>query len=68
MRMTKLEELEKSVSALARDEMDQFADWFDQFRAAQWDTQIEIDGNNPNLNALADAALTAHRRGQTTFL
>jgi hypothetical protein len=48
--------------------MDQFADWFDQFRAAQWDAQIEIDGNNANLNALAEAALMAHRSGQTTSL
>jgi hypothetical protein len=66
--MTKLEELEKSVSALAPSEMDQFADWFDQFRAAQWDAQIEIDRKNPHLNALADGAVTAHRNGQTTSL
>jgi hypothetical protein len=66
--MTKLEELERSVSSLARREMDQFADWFDQFRAAQWDAQIEIDGDNANLNALADVALMAHRSRRTTSL
>lgn len=66
--MTKLEELEKTVSALARSEMDQFADWFDQFRGAQWDSEIEFDVHNSNLNALADAALSAHRSGQSTAL
>lgn len=66
--MTKLEELEKTVSALARSEMDQFADWFDRFRGAQWDNQIEGDVHNSNLNAWADAALHAHRGGQTAAL
>jgi hypothetical protein len=66
--MTKLEELEKTVSALARSEMDQFADWFDRFRGAQWDNQIEGDVHNSNLNALADAALHTHRSGQSTAL
>jgi hypothetical protein len=66
--MTKLEQLVKSVAALPKEEMDQFADWFDELRAAQWDTQIEIDAANGALGKRAEAALGAHRRGETNPL
>jgi hypothetical protein len=66
--MTKLEQLERSIAALPKAEMDQFADWFDQLRAAQWDRQIEIDAESGSLSSLAESALSAHRNGQTTAL
>ena len=66
--MTRLQQLEKSVAALPKAEMDQFADWFDQLRASEWDAQIESDANSGTLNSLADNALNAHRNGQTTAL
>lgn len=66
--MTLLEQLEKSVAALPKAEMDQFADWFDAFRAAQWDAQIEIDAGRGTLSNLANNAISAHRDGQTTPL
>jgi hypothetical protein len=66
--MTRLEQLEKSVAALPKAELDQFADWFDELRAAQWDTQIEIDADSGALSTLAESALSAHRNGQTTPL
>jgi hypothetical protein len=66
--MTRLEEIEASVAALPKAELDQFADWFDGLRAAQWDAQIAIDASNANLDDLARAALKAHANGQTTPL
>jgi hypothetical protein len=66
--MTKLEQLEKSVAALPKAELDQFADWFEGLRAARWDAQIEIDAENGSLNSLAESALSEHRLGQTTAL
>jgi hypothetical protein len=66
--MTKLEQLEKSVAALPEAEMDPFADWFDEFRAVQWDAQIENDAASNALSRLATSALSAHRNGQTTPL
>jgi hypothetical protein len=66
--MSRLKELERTVAALPKAELDQFADWFDGLRAAQWDAQVEIDADNVNVNALADSALLAHRNGQSTPL
>lgn len=38
-----VEELELVVSRLAADEFALFSQWFDEFRAEQWDRQIEAD-------------------------
>jgi hypothetical protein len=38
-----VEELELVVSRLAADELALFSQWFDEFRAEQWDRQIEAD-------------------------
>lgn len=38
-----VEELELVVSRLAADEFALFSRWFDEFRAQQWDHQIEAD-------------------------
>ena len=38
-----VEELELVVSRLAADELALFSQWFDEFRAQQWDRQIEGD-------------------------
>jgi hypothetical protein len=38
-----IEELELVVSHLAADELDLFSKWFDEYRAQQWDRQIEAD-------------------------
>jgi hypothetical protein len=38
-----VEELELVVSRLAAEEFAIFSRWFDEFRAQQWDRQIEAD-------------------------
>jgi hypothetical protein len=38
-----VEELELVVSRLGADELVLFSRWFDEFRAEQWDRQIEAD-------------------------
>jgi len=38
-----IEELELVVSRLAANELALFSRWFDEFRAQQWDRQIEAD-------------------------
>lgn len=38
-----IEELELVVSHLAAEELDLFSKWFDEFRAQQWDSQIDAD-------------------------
>lgn len=38
-----VEEIELVVSRLTADEFALFSQWFDEFRAEQWDRQIEAD-------------------------
>ena len=38
-----VKELQSAVSMLPREDLDQFARWFEEFLADQWDRQIEAD-------------------------
>jgi len=38
-----IEELEIVVSRLSHEELIRFSQWFEEFRAQQWDRQIEAD-------------------------
>jgi hypothetical protein len=38
-----VQELERAISQLSKEELAQLAQWFDLFRADQWDRQIEAD-------------------------
>jgi len=51
-----IEELELVVSHLPADELDLFAKWFDEFRAQQWDRQIESDILGGRLDAAGHRA------------
>lgn len=66
--MTKLEQIEKSVSELNSDELEAFSDWFDAFQVARWDKRIERDGREGKLDKLADSSLTDFRAGRTRRL
>jgi hypothetical protein len=63
--MTKLEQIEKSVAALAPEELKVFTAWFEEFQADLWDRQMEVDSNAGKLDELADKALAHHRAGRT---
>lgn len=38
-----IKELETAISELSAEELARFAEWFDEYRAHDWDRQIEID-------------------------
>jgi hypothetical protein len=62
--MTKLEKIEKDVSALSKEELKKFSVWFDAFRSNLWDAQIEADveaGKLDRLIAKAKAQAAAGR-------
>ncbi|MBZ9873011.1 hypothetical protein LB542_19370 [Mesorhizobium sp. BR1-1-9] len=63
--MTKLEQIEKSVSELSREELKAFAAWFEALQADRWDRQIEADAKAGRLDKLAEQALADHRAGRT---
>ena len=64
--MSKVESLEKRISALSAQELAEFRQWFAEFDAAAWDRQIERDVKAGKLDALADEALRDHAAGKST--
>lgn len=63
-----LHELENAVTGLSSSELAQFRAWFTEYDGDAWDEQIAADALAGHLDALADAALEAHREGKTREL
>jgi hypothetical protein len=63
-----VEELELVVSGLTADELVLFAKWFDEFRADQWDRQIEADILAGKLDAAGQRADDDFESGRCTSL
>jgi hypothetical protein len=63
--MTKLEQIEKSVAALAPEELEAFAAWFETFQADLWDRQIEADAKAGKLDKLIAEAKVEIAAGKT---
>jgi len=62
--MGKLEQITQQIEALERDELKAFANWYEEFRADQWDRQIAADveaGKLDKLIAEAEADIAAGR-------
>lgn len=66
--MTKLEQIEKSVEALSKDELKQFAAWFSELQAERWDRQIEEDSAAGRLDELVAKARDEIKAGKTRSL
>ena len=63
-----VEELELVVSGLTVEELTLFAQWFDEFRAEQWDRQIEADILAGKLDAAGKRADDDFESGRSTSL
>jgi hypothetical protein len=63
--MTKLEQIEKSVAALAPAELEAFTAWFEEFQAELWDQQIERDVKAGKLDKLIAEAKAEIAAGKT---
>ena len=61
-------ELEEAISKLPPAELSQFTEWFEEFKADQWDRQIERDAKNGKLDHLAKRADEAFERGECSPL
>ncbi|SMF95277.1 hypothetical protein SAMN02949497_2636 [Methylomagnum ishizawai] len=48
-----VEELEREISQLPAPELKQFSQWFDEFKAEQWDKQVEEDILSGRLDTVA---------------
>ena len=66
--MSKIEEIENKIRNLSPAELSAFREWFLEFDARVWDQQIEADATAGKLDQLADSAIEAHRRGESSEL
>lgn len=63
--MTRLEKLEAEIKQLSPDEVRKLHDWLSELQAEHWDEKITRDADAGKLDDLANAALAAHKAGQT---
>ncbi|MDP9177783.1 MAG: hypothetical protein M3O61_08890 [Gemmatimonadota bacterium] len=63
--MTRIEKLEREVTALDPDELSEFRRWFADFDAEAWDQQLEADAESGALNAFVADEVDAHRAGRS---
>ena len=66
--MTTLDEIEKAVTKLNREQLAKFRAWFEEFHERQFDEQIARDAEAGKLDKLAEEALRAHREGRSREL
>jgi hypothetical protein len=62
--MTTIQEIEKAVSALPSNELEQFRKWFDEFDAKEWDKQFENDVMSGKLDQIAENAIADFDKGK----
>ena len=63
-----VDELENAITQLSPAEMARFARWFDEYRADQWDRQIEQDIQSGRLDAAGKQADADFEAGRCTPL
>ncbi len=51
-----IQELEKAVTELSKEELTEFAQWFADFRQEDWDRQIQEDSDSGRLDKLLQKA------------
>lgn len=63
--MSKVDELERAVSELTRDEFRVFRKWLEEYEEAAWDREFEEDVQAGRLDFLAEEAIEDLRLGRT---
>jgi len=59
--MTTIQEIETVVSSLPPKKLAEFRAWFEEFDAAVWDKQFEIDAAPGKLNEIAEKAIRDYK-------
>ena len=66
--MSTLQDIERAITQLPREQLAALRDWFAEFDAKDWDRQFEEDVAAGRLDALGDDALKDLREGRCTDL
>jgi hypothetical protein len=62
--MSDVEQLEKQIEGLSREDLARFRAWFVEFDARAWDRQIEEDSKAGKLDGLIDEAMADYEAGK----
>ncbi|MDQ7061408.1 MAG: hypothetical protein Q9M43_09855 [Sulfurimonas sp.] len=62
--MSSLLTIEEEIQKLPEDDFIVLREWFQDFDSMKWDTQIEADVTNGNLDDLANSALNDFKSGK----
>ena len=60
-----VEDIEKAITQLPQNQLQQFRAWYEKFDLDSWDEQIEKDAAAGKLDALAEAAIADHKAGKS---
>jgi hypothetical protein len=61
--LNKIQDLERKVQKLSREELAAFRDWFRKYDSDEWDRQIEQDIRAGRLENLAKEAMAEYKSG-----
>ncbi|MCW5873814.1 MAG: hypothetical protein KIS88_04135 [Anaerolineales bacterium] len=59
-----IREIEEAIRKLNPDDLARFRQWYQEFDAAVWDHQIEVDSLSGRLDRLAEEATEEYRAGK----
>ncbi len=59
-----VQEIQKLITALSREDLSRFRRWFETFDARQWDEQFEADVRDGKLDRIAEQAMQEYRAGK----
>jgi len=62
--MNTVQEIEKAIIQLPKDDLGILGEWFEEFEAKMWDKQFEEDVQSGKLEKLADKAIADFRAGK----
>ena len=62
--MLTIQDIEKEISSLSREELAEFRAWFEEFDAENWDRQFEEDVKSGKLDKLAEQAIKDFKQGE----
>ena len=62
--MNTVQEIEKAITQLPKNDLTVLREWFEEFEAKMWDEQFEENVQSGKLEKLANEAITDFRAGQ----
>lgn len=63
-----VEEIEKAIISLSKEDLSRFRRWYDEFEARQWDQSLEADVKSGKLDQLAEKAIRDFKTGRCSEL